>query len=102
MRTRFYLRAKSGPFLAEQYNVMWRHYDTHWVHKQKDESYLDWIFIFCLFVFQTAQLLRTPFIKFLAQSASFLVFLALIVTFSFTEKPTSGTIKVRAYIKLSL
>jgi transient-receptor-potential calcium channel protein len=36
--------------------------------------------------------LRTPFIKFLGQSASFLVFLALIVTFSFTEKPSSGTI----------
>lgn len=43
-----------------------------------------------LFYFQAGTILKTPFVKFVGGSVSFLVFLVLIVTFSFTEKPSAG------------
>ena len=45
-----------------------------------------------LYFFQIGTFLRTPFIKFIGQSMSFFIFLTLIVTFSFTETPSSGTL----------
>lgn len=46
----------------------------------------------CSFLpFQVGDFLRTPFIKFVLNSVAFFVFLALIVTFSFTEKPSAGS-----------
>ena len=45
-----------------------------------------------MLIFQAGTLLKTPFVKFVGGSVSFLVFLVLIVTFSFTEKPSAGKV----------